>query len=63
MKFLDIGSTRLISQQIAGTKCKTVKEIVGWMGVMQAQDYAMAEWAISARLPGSAKQEVEKAFD
>lgn len=36
MKPEDIGNIRLSSQQIAETQFKTAKEIVGWMGAMQA---------------------------
>jgi len=47
----DIATARLNSQQITGSRFSGVKELVGWMGVMQAQDAAMANWAIGARLP------------
>ena len=40
----DIANIRLFSQQIVKTKFKTAKEIVGWMGAMQAQDYSMGNW-------------------
>ena len=53
MTLSDIPNIRLHSQQIAGTKLKTPKEVVSWMGAMQAQDYQMAKWAIGARLPNS----------
>ncbi|MEW6108889.1 MAG: winged helix DNA-binding domain-containing protein [Nitrospirota bacterium] len=45
------------------TKFKTVKDIVGWMGAMQAQDYAMVKWAIGVRLPGSTVQVIETAIN
>jgi hypothetical protein len=59
----DIAKIRLISQQIAATKFKSVKAIVGWMGAMQAQDYAMAKWAIGVRLPNSTDQAIETAIN
>lgn len=59
----DIASIRLVSQQIAGSKFKTAKEIVGWMGAMQAQDYIMCKWAVGMRLPHSTEQNVEAAID
>lgn len=58
-----ISSLRLISQQIAETQFKTAKEIVDWMGAVQAQDFPMAKWALGARLPGSTDQSVETAFN
>lgn len=63
MKLADIAHIRLFSQQISGTNFNTVKDIVGWMGAMQAQDYSMAKWAIGARLPGSTEETVEAAID
>ena len=53
---------RLFNQQIAETKFTKPKQIVEWMVAMQAQEYAMAKWAIGLRLPGSTDEMVEKAF-
>jgi hypothetical protein len=53
---------RLASQQLSGTKFTSPKEIVSWMGAMQAQDFSMAKWAIGVRLPGSTARMVEEAF-
>lgn len=43
MDLVDIAHKRLISQQITEPRFRTVKDIVGWMGAMQAQDYAMVK--------------------
>jgi len=59
MTLSDIAKIRLQNQQIAGTKLKTAKELVGWMGAMQAQDYAMSKWAIGVRLPDSNHNTIE----
>ena len=63
MKLADIAKIRLINQQIAGTKFKSIKDMVGWMGAMQAQDYAMAKWAVGVRLPNLTDQAVENAIN
>ena len=63
MNQTDIANIRLINQQIAVTKASTVKDVVAWMGAMQAQDYAMAKWAVGVRLPGSTDWDVEAAID
>lgn len=63
MKAEDIACLRLVSQQIVGTKLKTIKDIVGRLGAMQSQDYAMAKWAIGVRLPGSMNRTIEAAID
>ena len=36
--------------------------LTGWMGALQAQDYAMAKWALGVRLPGSTDSDVETAL-
>jgi len=53
---------RLVNQQIADTKFKTPQQIVQWMIAMQAQEFAMAKWAIGLRLPGSVEGDIEEAF-
>ena len=63
MNLTDIAHIRLISQQIAGTTFKNAKDLVGWMGAMQAQDYAMVKWAVGVRLPHSTDQAVETAVN
>ena len=63
MKLNDIANVRLISQQISGTKFKSPKEIVGWMGAMQAQDFNMAKWAIGLRLNKATEATVDAAID
>jgi hypothetical protein len=59
----DIGNTRLVSQQIAEIKSKTAKEIVSWMGAIQAQDFNMAKWAIALRLTNTTEQNIDAAID
>ena len=63
MNLSDIVSIRLKSQQITSTKFKTAKQIISWLGAMQAQDYAMAKWGIGVRLPGSTNEVIETALN
>jgi hypothetical protein len=63
MNLPDIAAARLMSQQIATAKFTKVKDLVAHMGAMQAQDYAMAKWAIGLRLPGSTEKQIEKSLD
>jgi hypothetical protein len=58
-KYNQISKIRLVSQKITSSEFKTAPEIVSWMGAMQAQDYAMAKWAIGARLSESTEKKVE----
>lgn len=62
-KKTNISQRRLINQQLKGTKFKTPKDIVSWMGAMQAQDYNMAKLAIGVRLPESTDKMIEEAFN
>lgn len=62
MNLSDIAHLRLANQQLAGSKFTSPKEIVAWMGAMQAQDYPMAKWGIGVRLPGSTDKDVENAI-
>jgi hypothetical protein len=59
----DVANTRLISQQINATKFETAKEIVGWMGAMQAQDFNMAKWAIGLRSKNATEQNIDAAIN
>jgi len=59
----DTSTLRLRNQQIASTNFKTAKELVGWMGAMQAQDYNQAKWAIGVRLPHLTEEQIESAFN
>jgi len=54
---------RLTNQQIAASNFTTPQQIVTWLGAMQAQEYAMAKWAIGLRVPGLNDADVEKAFN
>ncbi|MGN6532179.1 MAG: winged helix DNA-binding domain-containing protein [Ginsengibacter sp.] len=59
----DIANTRLISQQITYTTFSSAKEILEWMGAMQAQDFNMAKWAIGLRLKNATEQNIHSAID
>lgn len=58
-----IKSIRLKSQQLSEQTFDTPKEVVSWMGAMQAQDFTMAKWAIAIRSKQCAEQDVEDAFN
>jgi hypothetical protein len=59
----EISNIRLHNQQIAATNLKTPKELAGWMGAMQAQDFNQAKWAIGVRLPHLIETQIESAFN
>ena len=63
MNLKNIANLRLINQQIAGTKFTLPKDLVAWMGAMQAQDYSMVKWAVGVRLPHSTDKSIQAAMD
>jgi len=63
MTLQEISNIRLINQRIVGTEFKTPKEIVSWMGAMQAQDYPMAKLAVGLRLLDITDQQIEAAYN
>lgn len=62
MNLQDIARLRLASQQIAGTAFTSPRDLVAWMGAMQAQDYAMVKWAVGLRVAGATDLSVEEAI-
>jgi len=63
MKLVDVAKIRFISHHIAGTGLEAPKDLVSWMGAMQAQDYAMVKWAVGVRLPNVTDQAVDAAIN
>ncbi|MCW3123073.1 MAG: hypothetical protein JWQ38_2565 [Flavipsychrobacter sp.] len=59
----DIISARLSHQQLTVTRYSTPEGIVGYMGAVQAQDYAAAKWATGLRLQDSTDSDMESAFN
>ncbi|HEY4206966.1 MAG TPA: winged helix DNA-binding domain-containing protein [Puia sp.] len=58
----EIAQIRLINQHLA-RPAATPDQLVRWMGCIQAQDYAMAKWAVGIRLPKATDANIEKAFN
>jgi Winged helix DNA-binding domain len=59
----EIIRLRLHHQQVSSPGFKQPAELVRWMGAMQAQEYAMAKWAVGLRLPDSSDDAIEAAFN
>ena len=56
-------SHRLKNQQLVGSRFRTPEDVVQSLGAMQAQEYAMAKWALGLRLPGATEQSMEQAIN
>src|SRR5689334_12446518 len=48
----DLTTQRLQNQKLFSTTFKRPEQVVAWLGVVQAQDYAAAKWAVSQRAKG-----------
>src|SRR5687768_15387111 len=49
MKDEDIARLRLRRQHLTGTPLPTPEAVVGWLGVVQAQEFGVAKWSIAQR--------------
>ena len=59
---MNIPNIRLLNQQLVNPLFHEPKELVSWMGAMQAQNYPMVKWAVGMRLKSATIQAVEKAL-
>lgn len=59
---LEIVRRRLVSQRLAGGGFDGVADAVGWLGAMQAQEFAEAKWSLGERIRDSTDAEIEAAF-
>jgi hypothetical protein len=50
MTSTNIAQLRFRNQHIHKNEINSVKQLVHWMGAIQAQDYSMAKYAIAVRL-------------
>jgi hypothetical protein len=63
MKKAEIALRRLRQQGLAQSSFKRPEAIVGWLGAVQAQDYAAAKWALAQRAQGLSEVDLDQAFD
>ncbi|MET0932483.1 MAG: winged helix DNA-binding domain-containing protein [Mycetocola sp.] len=59
---LDIVRQRLVNQRLAGTPFDGVADAVGWLGAVQAQEFAEAKWSLAERVRDCTDADVEEAF-
>ena len=58
----NIAVHRLHSQQLEYPRLKKPREVMAWLGAVQAQDYAGAKWSMGLRLLGSTDAGIEQAI-
>ena len=57
---MKIPNIRLLNQQLLSPLFSQPKELVSWMGAMQAQNYSMVKWAVGMRLKSATIQNCGK---
>ena len=57
-----IARQRLLNQQIEKPEFTSVAKLISYLAAIQAQDFAMAKWAIGSRIPGSTVLEIDQAL-
>lgn len=62
MKKAEIASQRLHQQGLLQPRFERPEEVVGWLGAVQAQDYAAAKWALAQRAPGLTNAAIDQGF-
>jgi len=60
---LDIARLRLRNQRIGGGLRGEAADVVGWLGAVQAQDFAGAKWSLGLRLQRATDSQIERAFN
>jgi hypothetical protein len=62
MTGLEIARWRLCNQYLTKPAPGKPDDVVGWLGAVQAQDYAGAKWALGLRLEGATDCHIDRAF-
>ena len=62
MKFEEIGRSRIDAQRIAAANFAKAGEAVGWLGALQAQDFAGAKWSMGLRMPSATEAVIDRAI-
>jgi hypothetical protein len=60
---MNIVSERLNAQHLVGKRFNSASSVVGWLGAVQAQDYAASKWALSLRMVKASDADIERAYN
>jgi hypothetical protein len=63
MTIADISNFRFRNQHISSPGFKSAREVLNFMGALQAQDFQMSKWAVGIRLNNSTDKAIETEFD
>lgn len=59
----EIKQRRLYNQMLLKPELTDTQEVISYLAAMQAQEYAMAKWAIALRMPKADESAIEKDFN
>jgi hypothetical protein len=59
---LDVARLRLRNQRLSGGRFTRPEDVVGWLGAVQAQEYADSKWALSLRTRRTTDAAIERAL-
>lgn len=59
----DIASIRLSNHHLDNSSFENPRDVVGWLGAVQAQDYHAAKWTLGLRMKTATDQGIEQAFN
>ncbi|HST58527.1 MAG TPA: winged helix DNA-binding domain-containing protein [Longimicrobium sp.] len=58
----DIAHRRMHAQRLAGNPLGAPRDVVGWLGCVQSQDYGPAKWSVGERTRGATDTALDEAF-
>jgi hypothetical protein len=59
---IDIAYRRLQTQRLEGVPAAAPRDVVQWLGAVQAQDYGPAKWSLGERTRGAVDADVDRAM-
>lgn len=62
MKRDALAPLRMRTQRLWGPRFETPREVVRWLGALQAQEFPLAKWSIGQRTRGATLADVDQAF-
>ena len=63
MTRFELVQRRLQNQKLFSSDFQRAREVVRWLGAVQAQDFNGAKWALGLRMRGGTNEQVEEAFN
>lgn len=62
MSLPSLLAVRMRNQRLRGARFDTARDVVHWLGALQAQEFHLAKWSVAQRTRGATKADVDQAF-